>query len=553
MTHRTETVAFRILLPIVVFCLGIILAGCKKESSQAGKNGESSSDTKPSEKQVLRLGNGAEPEGLDPQIVTGVPEHFILAALLEGLLSEHPKTLAPEPGVAEQWQISEDGREYTFKLRSNAKWTNGDSVKASDFVYSYQRMLTPALGSKYAYMLHVLKNAKAFNEGTLKDFSKVGVKAVDDNTLVLILEEPTPYFLQLINHYSWYPVHPPTIKKFGGMTQRDSKWTQPENFVGNGSFRLKEWKLNEHVLVEKSATYWDAAKVKLEKIYFLPITSAETEEKMFRDNQLHATQTIPLTRIEHYQKKESDVLRVDPYLGTYFYRVNVNHKALKDKRVRQALAMSINRHEITRFVLKAGQIPAYHITPPNTAGYTARAKFEFNPERARELLSEAGFPDGRDFPKIDIYYNTSEAHKQVAEAIQQMWKKTLNIDVGLENQEWKVYLDNVNKVNYHVARAGWIGDYNDPNTFLDMWLTGGGNNQTGWSNARYDQLIKEAAKAGDPKARFEKFQEAEAILIDEMPVIPIYFYVSLSLVKPNVRGWYPNILDHHPYKYIHLE
>ena len=531
----------------------MVLAGCNQESSQAGKNGESSGGTTPSGKQVLRLGNGAEPEGLDPQIVTGVPEHFILAALLEGLLSEHPETLSPEPGVAEHWEMSEDGRQYTFKLRSNAKWTNGDMVKASDFVYSYQRMLTPALGAKYAYMLHVLKNAKAFNAGTLEDFSEVGVKAVDDRTLVLILEEPTPYFLQLINHYSWYPVHPPTIKKFGGMTQRDSKWTQPENFVGNGSFRLKEWKLNEHVLVEKSSTYWDAAQVKLEKIYFLPITSAETEEKMFRDNQLHATQTIPLTRIEHYQKKKSDVLRVNPYLGTYFYRVNVNHKALKDKRVRQALAMSINRHEITRFVLKAGQIPAYHITPPNTAGYTARAKFEFNPERARELLSEAGFSGGRDFPKIDIYYNTSEAHKQVAEAIQQMWKKTLNIDVGLFNQEWKVYLDTVNKVKYHVARAGWIGDYNDPNTFLDMWLTGGGNNQTGWSNARYDQLIKEAAKASDPKGRFEKFQEAEEILIDEMPVIPIYFYVSLSLVKPNVRGWYPNILDHHPYKYIHLE
>jgi len=537
-----------ILLPILF--VGIFV-GCGKSGKP--EEGVVSGKWVEKGKQVLRLGNGSEPEGLDPQIVTGVPEHFILAALLEGLLSENPKTLAPEAGVAERWEVSKDGRVYKFLFRADAKWTNGDSVKAGDFAYSYERMLTPEMATKYGYMLHVLKNAKAFNEGTLKDFSKVGVKAVDERTLVLTLEEPTPYFLQLINHYSWYPVHPPTIEKFGGMTKRDSQWTQPENFVGNGSFRLKEWKLNEHILVEKSPTYWDADKVRLEKIYFLPISSAETEEKMFRDNQLHVTQTIPLTRIEHYQKEESELLRVDPYLGTYFYRVNVNHKALKDKRVRQALAMSINRHEITRFVMKAGQIPAYYMTPPNTAGYTSQAKFAFDPARARQLLAEAGYPGGKGFPEIDIYYNTSEAHKQVAEALQQMWKKTLQIDVGLFNQEWKVYLDTVNKIKYDVARAGWIGDYNDPNTFLDMWLTGGGNNQTGWSNARYDQLIQEAGQTSNPAARFEKFQKAEAILLDEMPVIPIYFYVSLTLVKPNVRGWYPNILDHHPYKYIHLE
>ena len=499
------------------------------------------------------LGNGSEPEGLDPHIVTGVPEHFILAALLEGLLNENPKTLAPEPGVAERWEGSENGRVYTFFFRGNARWTNGDPVKADDFAYSFQRMLTPELGAKYGYMLHVLKNAKPFNEGKLKDFSEVGVKAVDDRTLRLELEEATPYFLQLINHYSWYPVHPPTIEKFGGMTKRASEWTRPDNFVGNGAFSLKEWALNKHIIAEKNPSYWDADTVQLQAVHFLPITSAETEEKMFRDGQLHATQTIPLTRIEHYQKNQPEVLRVDPYLGTYFYRVNVKHPVLRDARVRRALAMSINRHEITRFLLKAGQIPAYYMTPPNTAGYTSRTKFEFKPAKAQALLAEAGYPEGRGFPHFDIYYNTSEAHKKLAEAIQQMWKQTLSIDVGLFNQEWKVYLDTVNKVKYDVARAGWIGDYNDPNTFLDMWVTGGGNNQTHWSNARYDALIKLASQTADPAARFEKFQEAEAILLEEMPVIPIYFYVSLSLVKENVRGWHPNILDHHPYKHIHLE
>ena len=261
-----RSVQLMILLPILF--VGMFV-GCGK--SGESKGGGVSGNLVEKGKQVLRLGNGSEPEGLDPQIVTGVPEHFILAALLEGLLSENPKTLAPEPGVAESWEVSKDGRVYTFLFRANAKWTNGDAVKAGDFAYSYERMLTPEMATKYGYMLHVLKNAKAFNEGTLKDFSKVGVKAVDDRTLVLTLEEPTPYFLQLINHYSWYPVHPPTIEKFGGMTKRDSQWTQPENFVGNGSFRLKEWKLNEHILVEKSSTYWDADKVRLEKIYFLAL------------------------------------------------------------------------------------------------------------------------------------------------------------------------------------------------------------------------------------------------------------------------------------------
>jgi oligopeptide transport system substrate-binding protein len=503
--------------------------------------------------QILHLGNGTEPQEIDPQIVTGVPEHNIIVALLEGLVSEHPETLEPAPGVAERWEISDDARVYTFHFRGNALWSNGEPVTALDFVRSYERMLSPTLGSEYAYMLHYMVNAEAFNRGEVTDFSEVGVQALDDRTLEITLHSPTPYFLSILNHYSWFPVHLPTIEKHGPVFQRGNRWTRPGNFVGNGPFVLSQWRVNQILVVEKSPTYWDADRVRLNAIHFHPIESNETEERAFRSGQIHITNVIPLSKIEVYRQNHPEVLRLDPWLGTYFYRFNVNAPPLDDPRVRRALTLAVDRESLVRNVTLADEQPAYHFTPPNTAGYTSWTRIEGDLEEARRLLAEAGFPGGRGFPTVEILYNTHEAHRTIAEAIQQMWRQNLGIHAGLMNQEWKVYLDSQRTLSYQIARAGWIGDYEDPNTFLNMWVTDGGNNNTGFSHPEYDRLIEEAGGTADPQQRYQILQQAEAILLEELPIMPLYFYTSKRLVHPSVRGWHPTILDHHPYKYVYLE
>jgi oligopeptide transport system substrate-binding protein len=502
--------------------------------------------------QVLYIGIGTEPEGLDPHLVTGVTEHYVLLSLLEGLTTLHPKTLAVEPGVAERWEVSGDGRRYTFFLDPEARWSNGDPVTSGDFLFSFERILTPALGAPYAYMLYSIKNAEAFNKGELTDFAKVGVSAPDPRTLHFELEAPTPYFLSLSTHYTWWPVHPPSVLAHGGMTDRISKWTKPGNFVGNGPFALETWRLNHSITVEKNAHYRDADSVRLNGIQFLPI-SMDTEERAFRADQLHITSTVPIPRIDWYRENAPDRLHFDTYLGVYYYMLNTAREPLNDPRVRRALAYSINREALTRHVLKAGQQPAHHFTPPNTGGYTAEVKLPYDPDLARQLLAEAGYPGGTGFPELELLFNTSESHRTVAVAIQQMWKEELGIDISLYNQEWKVYLATRKERNFDIVRAAWIGDYVDPNTFLSLGTSDNGNNHSNWGNERYDALIRKAALTQSPEARLDLFQEAEAILMDEMPVIPIYFYVRSTLIDEAVRGWHPNILDYHPYQDVWLE
>ena len=503
---------------------------------------------------ILHWGNGTDPQELDPHIVTGVPEHHILTALLEGLVLKDPATLEPIPGVAESWVISDDGKTYTFQLRHDAQWSNGDPVTAHDFAWSWWRALQPALGNQYAYMFFPVKNAEAYLKQEIKDFSLVGVKVLDDYTLQVELTNPTPYFLQLLDHYSMFPVHRATIEKFGAPDERGSLWTRPGNFVGNGPFQLTEWQLFKKVEVAKNPYYWDAKNVKLKGIRFHPTENVTTEERMFRSDQLHHTASIPIDKVATYQQKKPGLLHSHPYLGNYFYRINTKLPHLSDKRVRQALAMSINSQQIVEQVTKGGEVPAYTFTPPNTLGYTANAGFMFNPEKARQLLAEAGYPNGEGFPVTELLYNTSEGHRKIAVAIQQMWNQYLGVNIILNNQDWKVYLSSVDSGDYTIARAGWIGDYVDPNTFLDMWITDGGNNRTGWSNPRYDELIlKLAPEASDRETRYSMMREAEALLLEDMPVIPIYIYNSKSLVHPSLKGLEPNILDYTLYKALSLE
>ena len=522
---------------------GIISVGCSKRTTPV-EIGE--------KEQILFIANGTEPNELDPHLVNGIVEHKILQALFEGLLVPHPETLEPTPGVAEQWEVSEDGRLYTFFLRDNARWSNGDPVTAHDFTYSFQRILSPNLAAEYAYMLYTLKNAAAFHQGTLTDFGKVGAKALDDYTLQLELEAPLPYFLSLILHFSWYPLHPPSISENGSIDERDTQWTRSEQLISNGPFELKDWRLWDSLVVRKNPYYWDQSNVRLQEIHFLPIDNAHTEERAFRAGQVHITEALPKPKINAYKESGSPCLRIDPYLGVYYYLLNTTRPPLDDSRVRRALSLAVDRDAIVNNITRGGEEAARNFTPPETGGYTASFCLQESTTQAQQLLTQAGYPNGHGFPTIELLYNTSETHKIIAEAIQQMWKQKLNINVRLLNQDWKVYLASRRARDYQIARASWIGDYNDPNTFLDLWTSYSGNNHSGWSNEDYDQLIKQAGRTLDPHQRLEFFQQAETLLVTQLPMIPIYFYKKVYLIDPSVKNWYPNILDWHPYKYIYL-
>ncbi|MFT6758258.1 MAG: oligopeptide transport system substrate-binding protein [Chitinophagales bacterium] len=502
--------------------------------------------------QVLHLGNGSEPSGLDPHLITDVGASRIVAELLEGLIGLDPKTLAAEPAAASSWKVSADLKTYTFYLNPNGMWSNGDKVVAQDFVYSWQRLLMPDLASEYSYQLFVVTGAEDYHTGIIEDFNSVGVKAINDLTLQVELQAPTPYFLTLLSHPSTFPVHRPTIEEFGDIDDPGSLWTRAGNYVGNGPFVLTEWALNRIIRIEKSPSYRDAEKIKLNEVRFYPIDNLSTEERMFRANTLHITESIPSEKIAVYQAKNSREIKISPYFGTYYYRINTLKPPMDDKRIRLALAMTIDRQKIVTAITKGGQIPAYNFTPPDAEGFTARAKIPFDIERAQQLLADAGYPDAEGLGPIEILYNTSEGHKKIAIAIQQMWKLALGIDVKLYNQDWKSSLITISNLDYQVARSAWIGDYPDPNTFLDTMTTGNGNNRTGFTNGEYDALIRKAANTMDQQQRFEYFQQAEQILTEEVPVIPIYTYTQNYLRSNDVKGWHDNVLDYHPLKYVYL-
>ena len=507
------------------------------------------------EKQIYHHGNGSEPQGIDPHIVTGVPEHHILISLCEGLTIPNPN---PDDmngymaGTAESWSVSEDGKEYIFNINKNARWSNGEPVTANDFVWSWKRILTASLGSQYPDMLYYLVGAYEYHNGLTDDFSEVGVKAIDQKTLKVNLKNPTPFFLGLLSHYSTWPVHKGTVLKYGDIDDRNGEWTRPGNFVCNGPFQLKSWELNNKIVVEKNPYYYDASIVKLNEIHYYPVSNVMTEDRMFRAGQLHLTSTLPSQKCPIYIE-ENPNLRIDPYMGTYFYRINTNHEALKDVRVRKALAYSIDRELLVNKVTKCGQIPAYSFTPPGSNGYEPKTQIPFDPELAKSLLEDAGYSDENPFPKLEILFNTNEDHRKIALAIQQMWQVNLGIEIELVNQDWKVYLNREMIGDFQISRAGWIGDYEDPNTFLDLMRPNRGNNKTGWENKEYDELVEKANTINNQSERYEMLYKAEEILIDNMPIIPLYTYVRSYQLSPDVKGFNPHILDHHHPKFIYLE
>jgi oligopeptide transport system substrate-binding protein len=505
------------------------------------------------EKGILYINNGAEPADLDPHVVTGVPEQRLCSTLFESLVNLNPETLEPIPGVAESWTVSSDGTHYTFHLRGDATWSNGDPVTAGDFVYSWRRILSPSLAAEYGYLLYCLKNGKGYNSGQVKNAEQVGVHAADDRTLEVELENPVPHFLLMQTHTAFMPVYGKTLRKYGSEYERGNRWTRPGNFVGNGAFELVEWNPDVVIVVRKRPGYWDAASVKLNGIRFYAMDNLQTEERSFRSGLLHVTESLLSSKVPVYQKAANPSLQIDPYFGVYFYRINANSGPLKDTRIRRALGLALNRTEITDKVLKGGQFPATGYTPPGVAGYNPGNLLTYDPEKARALMREAGYTDGVGIPEIELLYNTSENHKLIAEAVQSMWKKELGVKVTLLNQDWKVYLNSVNRMEYQIARASWVGDFLDPVTFLDCLTSGNGNNHTGYASPEYDDLIDAAGREADSAKRYEMLAKAERQLMDDMPIIPLYFYTRAYLKSADVQNWKPNVLGYISFRELALK
>lgn len=531
-------------LPLLLLAALLALAGCgRRESAVQRGNRE----------QVLHRGLGYEVTDLDPQLATGIGEGSVFAALFEGLVSEDPHDLHPVPGVAERWEVSPDGLVYRFYLRADARWSNGQPVTAQDFVDSWRRILTPSLASESADLLDVLQGAEAFHRGVTKDFTTVGAVATGPRTLQVTLDHPTENFLARLTHWAWSPVYLPAIAAGGAVYERGNRWTRPGHLVGNGPFVLESWDSDRRIVVKKSATYWDAARVRLQAIDFYPTDNLEAEERAFRAGQLHLTDALPDGKVEAYRREAPQFLRIDPYLGTYYYAFNLKQPTLDDPRIRRALALAVDRSVIVEKILRGGQTPATSFTPPGLDGYVPAAALGTDIAESRRLLAEAGHPGGQGLPTFELLFNSSENHRLIAEAVQEMWRRELGVEVRLANQELKIVLASRQSGDFQIVRGSWIADTADPASFLDVWRSGNGNNYTGWSDPGYDAALFAAERTADPAARAALWQKAEARLLDAAPVIPIYHYTHVFLIQPSVQGWYPTLLDHHPYKYVWLD
>ncbi len=502
---------------------------------------------------VLIINNGAEVPDLDPHTVTGVPEFHVMDALFAGLVDQDPDNREILPALAERWTISEDRQTYTFHLRSGLKWSDGVPLTASDFVRSYERTLNPLLAGDYAYLFLILEEAAAYNAGTETDFGTVGVSALDDRTLQIRLAHPVPYFLSLLTYPCWRPLPMHVVEAHDGVRRRGARWTREGNLVSSGPFVMTRWEPNRVLVVERNKSYWDAETVRLKAIHFFPVESLDTEERMFRSGQLHITNTVPLTKLQGYREQPNSPLRIDPQLGTYFYRFNVTRPPFDDARVRRALSLAIDREAIVQRITQADQAVAGSFSPPGAGGFEPAVRVDFDLDEARKLLAEAGYPGGVGFPVVEILYNTSESHRTIAEALQQMWKVGLGIDLQLYNQEWKVFLDTLDNKDYALARSGWVAVYDDANQFLEIFTSGNPNNRTGWSSMAYDELHAASLREGDPTKRLAILQQLDTMLMEDAVVAPIYHYTNSYLIDPRVRGWNPGPLDKRRYKYVYLD
>lgn len=503
-------------------------------------------------RKIFLVNNKDDPRFLDLHRCNSTVEHQVMLALFEGLVTEgRNNDREQEPGMAERWETNADKSVWTFHIRKNAVWSDGAPFTARDFVWSWRRMLLRELGAEYSNMLFLLKNGEAVYNKTLPAES-LGVRAIDDFTLEVTLVGPTPHFLSILCHTSWWPVPQHTIEKWGSIQDVMNPWTDDDKMVSNGPFKLKRYLFRQYLEVERNPRYWDNAAVKLDGVRFYPIDSDQTEEKLFRRGQLHATYNVPLDKIPGYLRDHPDVVKNYTNLAVRFYRVNTTRGPFKDARVRRALGMALDRQSMIDNILRANQKPATGIVPP-MEGYEGPKEFRFDPAEAKRLMAEAGYPDGRGWPdKMKLLIAKSEADMQLAEAVQAMWRKHLGISIGINSIDFNTYLTAQQTMDYDISVAGWNADYYDPATFIDMWITNGGNNETGWSNAAFDKLVADATQCPDAVRRFDILREAEALVLKEAPFLPIYFYTRTRLIHPAVKRWDARLLDNRPWKFMEL-
>ncbi len=509
------------------------------------------------EQGILVIGNNAEPQSLDPHKATAVADGKIISTLLEGLVRPDAREEGVvHPGMAESWEPNEDASEWLFRLRE-AEWSDGRPVTAHDFAYAYQRLLHPAFAGRYAEMLYPLEGAEQYNKG-MAPWESVGVQVVDARTLKLKLKGPTPHLLQLVLHYTWYPIPSHHVEAHGGMLERSSRWTQLGHWVGNGAYVYNGHRFNDFLSVGSNARYWRAAEVRNKGIRFLPIVNGYTETRMYLGGKLHITNNVPPEMLARAQTVAPKHYCQDPYYCTIFYRLNTTRPPLNDVRVRRALSLAIDRNTLVNKVVRGAGKPSATFTPSGAGYAAAEPAFMRLPEQcereaeARRLLAEAGYESGANFPVLELMTTSRDVQRVMAETIQAMWKEVLGIHVEIRSCEWTAYKSAQQSMQYDISSSSWSGDYLDASTFVELWRSGGGNNCTGWGDAACDAAIEAARVCGKAARRTALLRQAEETMLEAQPVIPLYTSERTYLKHPDIRGWYPLILDNHPLDAVQL-
>jgi oligopeptide transport system substrate-binding protein len=511
------------------------LGGCSRSHTSSSAGGAA-----PGTDTLLR-GLGAEPDSLDPQKARADEAQRVLRDICEGLTTLD-KSGGVAPGIAERWQVSPDGKTYTFYLRHDAKWSNGQPVVAADFVGGLRRLVEPDTASQYAEVVDVIANTSDIVAGH-KPPESLGVSAPDAYTVTVKLSNPAPYLPALLSHPSTCPVEPIAL-----VNDKDA-YAQPGNLPSDGPFVLSQWVHGSYIYLTRNRYYWNNAATRLDAVKYLITTDENAELTLYRADQLDVTDVIPRAQYGWIRAHLADQLHIAPELGVYFYGFNLRRAPFNgDARVRRALAMSIDREKLAQLVLRSGELPAYGWIPPGVDGYTPQSP-DYRalpmPQRvaeARKLYAEAGYSATRPL-RFELRYNTEEIHTELAIAIASMWQQALGAQVTLRAEEFRSLMQDIDRGDVQLFRSSWIGDYNDAYTFAQYFKSDFGVNLTHYNNPAYDDLLQRAAAETDPAKRRGFLQQAEQVMLQDQPVIPIYFYVSKHLVKPRVTGWYGDIMN----------